>query len=151
MTAEDSPPKHIIFAGGFVFKGGKLLVAQRSMDEGHLPGYWAAPGGKVELTSGVTDILEKTVRDEVLEETGVQVKKDMHMFNNRSFTRTDGQPVIAINFLCHYKSGEAQALDGTADVAWVTEEELNDLKIEENTLKQMHQAFAAAFRLSLAR
>jgi 8-oxo-dGTP pyrophosphatase MutT (NUDIX family) len=142
MTIEKSPPKHIIFAGGFVFKEGKLLVAQRSMDEGHLPGYWAVPGGKVELEAEVWNIIEKTVQNEVLEETGIVIENEMTMFSNNSFLRTDGQPVIAINFICSYKSGNAEALDGTSDVRWVNEEELTRLKIESNTLQQMRHAFS---------
>ena len=141
MTVEKSPPKHIIFAGGFVFKSGKLLVAQRSMDEGHLPGYWAVPGGKVELETEVWNIIEKTVQNEVLEETGVVTDEEMIMFCNNSFLRTDGQPVIAINFICNYRSGTAEPLDGTSDVRWVNEEELRHLKIESNTLQQMRLAY----------
>lgn len=141
MAVEKSPPKHIIFAGGFVFKNGRLLVAQRSMDEGHLPGYWAVPGGKVELDSEVWNIIEKTVQNEVSEETGVTISEEMRMFCNNSFLRTDGQPVIAINFICSYESGVAESLDGTSDVHWVTEQELQQLKVESNTLKQMQLAF----------
>ena len=141
MTAEKQPPKHIIFAGGFVFKNGKLLIAQRSMNEGHLPGYWAVPGGKVELIKDTWSVIEKTVAEEVLEETGVTVNDNMVMFCNNSFTRTDGQPVIAMNFLCTWKHGEQQPLEDTSDVRWVAKHELDGLKIEENTLKQMHLAF----------
>ncbi len=50
MTNELNPPKHIIFVGAFIFREGKLLLAQRSFEENHLPGYWAVPGGKVEIT-----------------------------------------------------------------------------------------------------
>jgi 8-oxo-dGTP diphosphatase len=142
MTNEKSPPKHIIFAGGFVFKDGMLLLGQRSMDEGHLPGYWAVPGGKVELSNGtVWNIIENTVIDEVLEETGVVISENMQMFSNNSFTRTDGQPVIAMNFICKYTSGTPKPLDGTTAVKWVSEPELDSLLIEANTLHQMHMAF----------
>ena len=133
---------HIIFAGAFIFKDGKLLLAQRAEDEGHLPGYWAVPGGKVEDTPGIWSVVEKTVVTEAMEETGVVISEEMRLFANNSFTRTDGKPVIAMNFLCTYISGEPQVLDGTADVRWVDEAELADLKIEENTLKQMKQAFS---------
>ncbi len=143
MTNEKSPPKHIIFAGGFVFRDGKLLLGQRSMDEGHLPGYWAVPGGKVEHSNGtVWDIIEKTVINEVLEETGVIIDENMQLFSNNSFTRTDGQPVIAMNFICKYASGTPKPLDGTSNVKWVSKPELSGLLIEENTQKQMHMAFA---------
>jgi ADP-ribose pyrophosphatase YjhB (NUDIX family) len=147
MTKEKSPPKHIIHAGGFVFKDGKLLLGQRSMSEGHLPGYWAVPGGKVEISTGtVWNIIEKTVIDEVLEETGVVISETMQMFSNNSFTRTDGQPVIALNFICTYASGTPQLLDGTSAVKWVSKPELDGLLIESNSLLQMHMAFVLSAR-----
>lgn len=125
-----------------MFKDGKLLLAQRSMDEGHLPGYWAVPGGKVEIEPETWNIIEKTVCNEVLEETDIVIDENMQMFTNNSFTRTDGQPVIALNFICKYVSGEPKPLDGTSAVRWVTEDKLGSLRIEANTLKQIHMAFA---------
>jgi 8-oxo-dGTP diphosphatase len=127
-----------------VFKDDKLLVAQRSYDEGHLPGYWGVPGGKVEIDPSVDNILEKTVQDELLEEVDVIVESEMRMFHNRSFTRTDGQPVIAINFICTYRSGEPTPLDDTIAVKWATKEDLQVLKIEPNSLNQILLAFNCA-------
>lgn len=141
MVQEKSPPKHIIHVGAFVFKDGKLLLGQRSFDEGHLPGFWATPGGKVEIEPGIWNILEKTVHDEVKEEVGIEIKSDMQMFLNNSFTRTDGQPVVSICFICKYKSGIAKPLEDTIDVRWVSLKELDDLKVEASSLKQMKMAF----------
>lgn len=122
---------------------GKLLVAKRSLDEGHLPGYWAVPGGKVDLTDEeVWNILEDTVTREVLEETGVVISSELKMFSNNSFIRTDGQPVVTINFICSYVSGDPQPLDGTTEVRWVDEAEIDNMRIEPNTCKQMHMAFS---------
>ena len=137
-------PRHIIYVGAFIVKDGRLLAIQRGLDEGHLPGYWSVPGGKVDIETDVWHILEESVSREVMEETGVVIGKEMRLFANNSFTRTDGEPMIAMNFLCEYVSGDPQPLDGTADVRWVTEDELSALKIEENTLRQMKLAFSTA-------
>ncbi len=136
-------PMHIIFAGGFVFQQGKLLLGKRSMHEGHLPGYWAVPGGKVEYhNETLWNIVQKTVKEEVREETDVIVSiETMQLINTTNFLRTDGKPVVAMNFLCDYISGEAKPLDGTDEVRWVTLEETKDLLIETNVRKQISLAF----------
>ncbi len=65
----------------------------------------------------------------------------MKLFCNNSFTRTDGQPVIAMNFLCQADAGEPEALEDTIAVKWVDESELATLTIEPATLKQIQLAF----------
>ena len=142
MTYEKNPPKFIVFVGGYVFKDGKLLLAQRSYDEGHLPGYWAVPGGKVDIPDEITyGLLEKTLAREIDEEVGIEISDTMTLLLNNNFVRTDGQNVIAINFACEYKSGTPKPLDGTIDVKWVSQAELKDLKIEPPVLKQINLAF----------
>lgn len=143
MAHEKNPPKFILFIGAFVFKDNKLLLAQRSFDEGHLPGYWAVPGGKVDLTDTIVwNILEKTAQKEILEETGVQVADAMVLLSNNSFVRTDGQPVIAINFICQYVSGTPQPLEDTIDVKWIGLDDVSSLQIESGVQKQIKLAFS---------
>ncbi len=134
-------PKYIIFVGVFVFKGAKLLLAKRSESEGHLPGCWAVPGGKVEPIFNEWDVLQATARREITEETGVVVAKSMHMFSNNTFIRSDGSLTIAVNFLCQHDSGKAKPLDGTSDVKWFARHELDSLKLEANIRKQIDVAF----------
>jgi len=146
MTHEKDPPRFIIFVGGYVFKDGKLLLAQRSYDEGHLPGYWAVPGGKVDIQSEITyDLLQKTVSREIEEEVGIKVSDDMQLISNNNFVRTDGQQVIAINFACDYKSGTPEPLEDTIAVKWVSQDELKNMKIQEDVLKQIHLVFSKMF------
>jgi 8-oxo-dGTP diphosphatase len=135
-------PRHIIFVGGFVFRNGRILLGQRGPEEKHLPGYWAAPGGKIEIEAVDTwNILQKTVAAEVLEETGVVVSEDMQLLSNNSFTRTDGSAVIGISFVCQWLSGEAEALEDTSAVAWVSLLDLAKYQIDPNTLTTIHKAF----------
>ena len=149
MSIEKSPPKHIIFVGAFILRDGKLLLGKRAKTEHHLPGYWAIPGGKVEISSDEWNILQQTAKTEALEETGVEIYDEMILFSNNSFTRTDGQPVVAINFLCTYKSGDAKPLEDTEEVRWVEKEELDDLKIESATKKQILLAHKSYMRTQI--
>lgn len=136
-------PQFIIFVGGYVFKDGKLLLAQRSYDEGHLPGHWAVPGGKVDIPSKITyDLLQQTVIKEIKEEVGIEVAPDMKLLSNNNFVRSDGHHVMAINFACTHVSGTPTPLEDTIDVKWVGVDELSGLKIQKDVLAQMQLAFS---------
>lgn len=133
---------HIILVNGLVEKDGKILISQRSWDEPHMPGYWTIPGGKVEKTKGnVWDILEKTLAAEVKEETGVTIGKNVELVSNNTFIRSTGQHVVALNFLCHWKSGTAKALEDTIAVKWVSSEELSNFKFPENVKEYIKAGF----------
>lgn len=123
-----------ILVNGVVIKDNKVLVSQRSWDEPHMSGKWTIPGGKVELDTeeDVFDILQKTVKREVLEETGVEIDDEMEMVVNNSFIRTGGQAVIAVVFRCRYRSGEAQALEDTIACKWVSVDEVREMEFPPN-------------------
>ena len=134
--------KVIIFVGGIVYRSdGKILLAQRAYNEGHLPGYWAIPGGKLDFENDKWSILQDTIHRELAEEVGVYVEKEMHILTNNAFKRTDGEQVVAINFICKWRAGDAQPLEGTENIKWVTKKDINTLKIEENCKKQIEIAY----------
>jgi len=114
-----------ILVNGVVFKGETVLISQRSWEEEHMPGRWTIPGGKVDhADDDIFDVLQKTVRREVMEETGVEIAEEMEIVSNNSYTKENGQHVIAIVFKCHYKSGEAKPLEDTIACKWATIDEV---------------------------
>jgi 8-oxo-dGTP diphosphatase len=122
---------HLILVNAVVEKDGKILVSQRSFEETHQPGSWTVPGGKVERTEGnVWNIIEETLKKEIMEETGVEIKDDAQLLTNNTFIRSTGQHVVALVFLCHWKSGESKSLEDTIDTKWITEDELKTLEKE---------------------
>lgn len=124
---------HLILVNAVVEKEGKILISQRSFEETHQPGSWTIPGGKVERTKGdIWNIIEKTLKDEVMEETGVEITNDTQLLTNNTFIRSTGQHVVALIFLCHWKSGEAKPLEDTIGVKWITEKELEKMKFAPN-------------------
>lgn len=126
MDTADKAPFHIVQVQGWIQKGNQFLLARRSRKELHMPGAWALPGGKVERAEQ-HNILQHTLKQEIKEEVGLEVKDDMALITNDSFVRTDDAPVVSLTFLCHWQSGEAQALEDTDEVKWFTLTELQGL------------------------
>ena len=76
---------HLILVNAVVKKSDKILISQRSWEETHEPGKWTIPGGKVERTNKeVWNVIEKTLAREVLEETGVKIKKNVKVKEKNS-------------------------------------------------------------------
>jgi ADP-ribose pyrophosphatase YjhB (NUDIX family) len=133
---------HLILVNAVVEKNGKILVSQRSFEETHQPGSWTIPGGKVEKTAGnVWNVIEKTLKAEVMEETGVEIADNARLITNNTFIRSTGQHVVALIFLCHWKSREARPLEDTIDVKWINEEELKNMEFAPNVKTYIQKGF----------
>lgn len=133
---------HIVLVNAVVEKYGKILASQRSWEETHMPGKWTVPGGKVERTKGdVWNIIEETLKKEVMEETGIEIKDHAELLTNNTFIRSTGQHVVALIFLCHWKKGVAKPLEDTIDVKWVTKNQLKDLDFAPSVTTYIQKAF----------
>lgn len=119
-----------------VVKDGKILLSQRSMNEEHEPGKWTIPGGKIEFTGVVHNALQKTAKREVFEETGIKVKDEMYLLTNNTFNHEkDKLLVIAIVFLCFYKSGRARPSEEVIDVRWISLKDVNNYQFPHPNVK----------------
>ena len=109
-----------------VIRHGRFLMIVRGDEGGHAPGVLAFPGGKVELEDGPSDVLERTARREVLEETGVGISGNLQYIRSETFVITGGQPAVDVLFLGDYESGEPTIADAAevADIRWMTAEEI---------------------------
>ena len=133
---------HILLINAVVVKDGKILIGQRSYEESHQPGRWSIPGGKVDKTNGnVWNIVESTLKREVLEETGVEIEDEVELIANNTFIRSTGHHVVALIFLCKWKSGEAKPLEDTIDVKWLSREEVGQYDFSDGVLKCIVLAF----------
>jgi 8-oxo-dGTP diphosphatase len=141
--ANPEDKSHIILVNGIVEKDGEILISQRSFEEAHEPGKWTIPGGKVERTEGnVWNILEESVAREILEETGVIVNKDnIELIANNTFIHSSGKHVVAVIFLCHWKEGEAKALEDTINVKWITKQDVDNLQYPPNVRTYIMKGF----------
>ena len=134
MKTKDNANFHIVLVKAWIEKDGKFLMAQRGSTELHKPGAWSLPGGKVD-DEVVRDILQSTLKKEIVEEVGLDIADDIELIYNNSFIRSDGAHVVNLTFLCHWKSGNAQALEDTANVQWFTVKELRNFPHTEDFLQ----------------
>ncbi|MCF6136681.1 NUDIX domain-containing protein [Pseudalkalibacillus berkeleyi] len=116
----------IVNVEGAVHKDGHWLIIKRSEKEEHAGGLLSLVGGKVEREGNMRDILERTVKREVLEEVGIYVKNRMTYVHSTSFVVDEKYHVVDIVFLCEHESGVvyAKSEDEVDGVWWMTFEEV---------------------------
>lgn len=109
-----------------VFRDERILMIVRGEEVRQSPGVLAFPGGKVEVEDGPADILETTVRREVLEETRITVSSELEYVRSVSFSMNDGTPVVDVLFMGEYCKGEPQIADPgeVAEILWMTADEI---------------------------
>ena len=136
METKDNAQFHIVAVKAWVKKGDTYLLARRGMNEVHMPGIWSIPGGKVDECGETVNILQDTLKREVLEEVGLEITYEIDLVFNNIFKRSDGASVVGLTFLCHWKSGEAKPLEDTSEVKWFTLTELLGMEDVEEFLKR---------------
>lgn len=122
----------------------QILLSQRSFEEEHEPGKWTIPGGKIENDDEhkeLFNIVEETLKKEVVEEVGVEISDKIMMVANNTFERSTGQMVLALVFLVKYVSGEPKPLEDTLNVQWVSQEELDNFEFPPNVKEYVEKGF----------
>lgn len=116
----------VVNVEGAIRKNDKWLIIKRSKQEKHAGGLLSLVGGKVDIVGNTSDILEKTVKREILEEVGVKIKDNLNYVHSTSFTTNEGENVVDIVFQCEYASGEAfpKSPNEVEEVLWLTTKEI---------------------------
>jgi 8-oxo-dGTP diphosphatase len=127
-----------------VFNDDKWLIIQRSLKEEHAAGELSLAGGQVEDEGNSSDILERTAKREVFEETGVIVKDTLQYVHSTSFISNSGKKVVDIVMLAEYENGDSHSKseDEVTDVFWLTTDEImnhvNTGPILRESIKRAH-------------
>ncbi|HUD07648.1 MAG TPA: NUDIX domain-containing protein [Candidatus Saccharimonadales bacterium] len=111
-------------------KDNKYLILRRSPEKKRFPGMWTVPGGKLESHDFINtpketkeywyNVLEKTLRREVREEAGLEIK-DISYVTSLATVHADGALSLVISCLARYDSGEIKLQKEETDkAAWVT-------------------------------
>lgn len=113
--------QHILNIEGAVYKGDRFLAVIRSEQEEHAGGTLAFVGGKVEFSEVCDDIVEITLKREILEEVGVEVD-DLRYVTSTGFFSDDGYSVVNMVFVCRWVAGVARAIDPAEveSLQWLT-------------------------------
>lgn len=129
---------YIVNVEAAIYKNDKWLIIKRSEKEEHAPGLLAMVGGKVETKIGENNVLEKTLRREIMEEVGIVVSKTLHYVESKSFISDKGQTVIDVIFLCRHKSGEPKCIsaDEVSEIYWMSSTEILEHKSAPIWLKE---------------
>jgi len=126
-----------ISTGVVVVKDGQILLVRRSIDD-FLGGYYELPGGGVD--NGET--IEQAAMREVKEETSLMPSKVITTFKGFDYT-TDKKPhVRQVNLIIEAKPGEVKLSAEHDDFLWANKDDLGSIKITENMVKCVKDAFA---------
>lgn len=132
----DNKKLHIVAVTGLIKRNGKFLIVKRNENEIAYPGMWAVPGGKVEAP----DSCKTTLKREIKEEVGIEIRDEIRFVREYEFTRPDGYHVIGLTFVCRYKSGKVKLSKDFTDFAWVTPNEAKKYNLIPGILLEIQKA-----------
>jgi 8-oxo-dGTP diphosphatase len=139
------PERPCAGVGAIIFRGTEVLLVKR----GRPPalGKWSIPGGLVELGES----LEASVRREVLEEVGLEVKAiDLVAALDRVIFDPDGRieyHYILLDFLCEVLAGQLNAGTDADECRFVPIEELYRYDLTRGTEEVIRSTFEKAGNL----
>jgi 8-oxo-dGTP pyrophosphatase MutT (NUDIX family) len=121
---------HEVVITAIIVKKGKYLITRRSPNKKRFPGMWTVPGGHLETKDYLKlpkdtkyywyNILEKVLKREVEEETGIDIK-NIEYVTSLATVHTDSTPSLVISCIADYVKGKVKLQnDETDDFAWVS-------------------------------
>ena len=132
--AKTVPVPHYDIGAGVIWKGKKILVAQRK-PEGLLGGLWEFPGGKREKKESLKHCVAREIREEL--QVNVKVvrllKTVRHAYSHFRITLHA--------FECEYVSGRPKAI-GCSSWKWVTLDEMDDYPFPRANQKILEALYA---------
>ena len=135
----DYPSTPRVAVGAVVFRADRILLVRRGQPPSE--DLWAIPGGSVEIG----ETLQEAAEREILEETGITIRAGKPVYTFDSIQR-DGDGKIRFHYVivdldADYISGDPIAGDDAIEARWVTEHEINDLRVSAPTLKLLKEKF----------
>lgn len=137
--------------GSLIFRSSsnlpQILLLKRATHERHYPNVFEIPGGNVEETDAT---IEGALRREVLEETGLQIKKVLdavHPFDYTLEKRTGGTSVwkttVQLNFICEVNvSGVQVNFEEHSEAQWIGVDTLQEIDVTKDMRKVILEGFA---------
>ena len=118
-------PRHSVSVAGAVVDDQNRILAIRRRDNGH----WEPPGGVLELDETIETGLVREVR----EETGLTVVPERLTGVYKNMQRG----IVALVFRCSVTHGLAAGGDESAEVAWLTPDQVSELMDEAYAVRML--------------
>lgn len=126
----------------------RVLILQRNADEDVFPNLWELPSGKRETFESSNDSLLREVKEET--NLAVKVLMPISVFDYKIEKPDEVRDSTQINFLVKAEVPENLKLsDEHQNFAWVTESEMKNYKVSEETKKVIEKGFGLVNKLSL--
>lgn len=118
--------------GAVVISDGKVLLVKRGKDPGR--GYWAIPGGGVELGESLAEAAER----EIKEETGVIIRAREPVYTFEVIQRGPEGHIrfhyVIVDLVADYLTGEPCPADDAHDAGWFSPDEVQNIPVTQTTL-----------------
>ncbi len=132
--------------GGVLIKDNRILLVRRKSEPGR--GYWAIPGGLVELG----ETLEEAVKREMLEETGLEVVPLYPIYADTIIVKDEEGRVeyhyVLVDLLCKQVGGRLRPGGDAKEVRWIDLDRATNLKLADST-RRLIESLKAGFRLNV--
>ncbi|MBI2013671.1 MAG: NUDIX domain-containing protein [Candidatus Colwellbacteria bacterium] len=148
----DNQYLHEVVITAIVVKDNKYLITRRAATKKRFPGMWTVPGGKLETDDYINlpkdtehywyNVLEKTLKREVKEEVGVDIK-NIEYVTSLARVHEDGAPSLVISCMADYAGGEITLQEGETDkYEWVSLEEAKNYELIDGIYDELAMADA---------
>lgn len=116
----------ILNVEGAVYRNEKWLVIKRSSKEEHAGGLLSLVGGTVENEGFSKNLLERTLKRELFEEVGINIKENVNMCVIHLFCLKMERKSLSFVFYCEIDTGEpfVKSPDEVEAVFWLTADEI---------------------------
>ena len=132
-----------------IIKDGKFLIAQRSPNEDKFPSRWTVPGGKLDVGDYIHrkkdtphywyNVLEETLKREVLEEAGIWIKNVCYVTSSADNKRGK-DPSIVLSMMADWVRGKGKLSEELVEFAWVNLKEAKKYDLIEGIHEELEQA-----------
>jgi 8-oxo-dGTP diphosphatase len=131
MARNEYPNSPQIAVGAVVFRENRVLLVKRKQPPGK--GFWAIPGGRLELGETLKEAAEREVR----EETGVIIRAGNPVYTFELIEHDDQGRIrfhyVIVDLLADYISGSPHARSDACEARWISPRELDELSVTKST------------------